>query len=311
MLCELAQSFPLLIAKLLERDRSLKRNFREETVTDLLMASLVGLSSFGINVHFPDEPTTGGDMEWYFVAPDEPKGGRCLRMMLQAKRARFQTLTASGYWFYDHLDHGAPPGEQARTLMSFSAKPPDGKRALPFYIFYHPSSALKAAEKGLPAIDGINLVLADRVASVVMSGCGKKEKKVSYWRGQFLPLSDIFCWHYFISRPTGVAAGDEAEAFDVGAGNSIENTVGFHPDLLAQRLLARLERTSKQPMRFDTLESFVADEIPPDVQRAIMGNVTDEDRRRLRRPRVIFSTSASREDPEYKEFEGLLKAGNL
>jgi hypothetical protein len=43
MLCELAHNFPLRIAELLERDRGLTHNFREETVTDLLMAGLVGL----------------------------------------------------------------------------------------------------------------------------------------------------------------------------------------------------------------------------------------------------------------------------
>ena len=71
MLCELAHSFPSRIAELLERDRHLKRNFREETVTDLLMASLVGMEPLGISVDFPDEPVTGGDMEWVYAAPLE------------------------------------------------------------------------------------------------------------------------------------------------------------------------------------------------------------------------------------------------
>ena len=87
MLCELAHNFPLRIAELLERDRGLTRNFREETVTDLLMASLVGLEAFGVRVQFPDEPTTGGDMDWIYAAPLEINGGSYLRLILQAKRA--------------------------------------------------------------------------------------------------------------------------------------------------------------------------------------------------------------------------------
>jgi hypothetical protein len=71
MLCDLARSFPPKVAELLERDRGLKRNFREESVTDLLMASLIGLEPFGIRVDFPDEPTTGGDMDWIFAAPHD------------------------------------------------------------------------------------------------------------------------------------------------------------------------------------------------------------------------------------------------
>jgi hypothetical protein len=38
MLCDLAHAFPPWVEKLLERDRSLRGNFREETITDLLMA---------------------------------------------------------------------------------------------------------------------------------------------------------------------------------------------------------------------------------------------------------------------------------
>lgn len=104
MLCELAHSFPPRIAEFLERDRGLTRNFREETVTDLLMASLVGLEAFGIRVDFPDEPTTGGDMDWIFAAPLEINGGRYLRVLLQAKRAQFvKRKKSGGYWYYHHL----------------------------------------------------------------------------------------------------------------------------------------------------------------------------------------------------------------
>jgi hypothetical protein len=82
MLCELAHRFPHYIATLLERDRSLTRNFREETVTDLLMASLVGLEAFGVHVQFPIEPITGGDMDWIYAAPLDINGGSYLRLIL-------------------------------------------------------------------------------------------------------------------------------------------------------------------------------------------------------------------------------------
>jgi hypothetical protein len=53
MLCDLAHTFPTWVAKLLERDRHLRRNFREETITDLLMASLVGLEALGDSGRLP------------------------------------------------------------------------------------------------------------------------------------------------------------------------------------------------------------------------------------------------------------------
>jgi len=46
MLCEFANRFPQNLAILLERDRHLTRNFREETATVLLMMGLGGVDKF-------------------------------------------------------------------------------------------------------------------------------------------------------------------------------------------------------------------------------------------------------------------------
>jgi hypothetical protein len=192
MLCELAHNFPLRIAELLERDRGLTRNFREETVTDLLMASLVGLEAFGVRVQFPYEPTTGGDMDWIYAAPLEISGGSYLRLILQAKRAQFAKLKAGGYWFYQHLDHES--GQQAQTLTDYAATSPDGMATLPLYIFYHPASALAPAVGRRPAIDGINIVFGSKIVPAVKGGCGREKKRVGYWRNDFMPFSDLLCW---------------------------------------------------------------------------------------------------------------------
>jgi hypothetical protein len=60
------------------------------------MASLVGMEALGIRVDFPDETKTGGDMEWVFAAPLEVKGGRYLRLILQAKRPQYVKLKRGG-----------------------------------------------------------------------------------------------------------------------------------------------------------------------------------------------------------------------
>ncbi len=236
MLCELAHSFPSRIAALLERDRGLTCNFREETVTDLLMASLVGLEPFGIRVDFPDEPTTGGDMDWIFAAPREINGGRYLRLLLQAKRAHFVKLKKGGYWLYQHLDHGSPAGTQARTLIKYATAPPDGMATLPLYIFYHPTSAVEPPDGKRPAIEGVNLVFANQVAAVVNGGCTREQKKLKFWRDQFLPLSDFLCWPAFVTRVVPPSANMMRFLIRPDFEFSLDLTVGFHPDLLAQRL---------------------------------------------------------------------------
>lgn len=307
MLCELAHSFPARIAELLERDRGLKRNFREETVTDLLMAGLVGLEPCGIRVDFPDEPTTGGDMDWIFAAPLDIKGGRYLRLILQAKRAQFAKLKAGGYWYYHHLDHGTPPGSQAKTLVGHAATSPGGTATLPLYIFYHPSSALAPATSTLPAIEGINLVFAYDVEPVVRRGCTKQEKKVDYWRDRFIPLSDILCWPAELIG-LGNPSNPNTTQFMIGP-DTIGlplMTGGFHPDIVAGRLRRRQEqRADISAVRRAQFNIQPMNGIPPEIQRAIDGEVTAKDRKELKRPRVILSTRMKRSDPAFKQAEEL------
>lgn len=311
MLCELAHSFPPRIAELLERDRKLTRNFREETVTDLLMASMVGLESFGIRVDFPDEPTTGGDMDWIYAAPLEINNGRYLRLILQAKRAQYARLKASGYWFYQHLDHGSPAGSQAQTLVGHAASSPGGMATLPLYILYHPASATTRATSKLPAIEGVNLVFADLVAPIVNGGCKRKDKKIERWRRHFLPLSDILCWPIAVEAQPPSTPPD-ATRFVIGGGAATLPLLsgGFHPDIVARRLNERRSSTGASRATGDTESPSAvtvepAEDIPEDIRRAIAGNVTVKDRKQLKRPRVILTTRITRTSPEFQATDTL------
>lgn len=298
MLCELAHAFPSLVAELLERDRTLKRNFREETVTDLLMASLVGLRRFGIRVDFPDEPTTGGDMEWIYAAPLEQAGGRYLRVILQAKRAQYAKLKGGGYWFYHHLAHGSPPGDQANTLMQHAAGTPG---TLPLYVFYHPTSALEPSASGLPAVEGVNLVFASLVAPVVKGGCGRPDKTVARWRPHLLSLSDLLCWPVLLTGLEDPSQPGATQFLVVDrTARSAVLTGGFHPDIVAGRFRARRRQTTRPEPDLEMATVEPADGIPADIRRAIEDNVSAEDRHSLKRPRVILTTSLRRETAAYQ-----------
>lgn len=309
MLCELAHSFPPRVAELLERDRGLKRNFREESITDVLMASLVGLEPFGIRVDFPDEPTTGGDMEWIFVAPLELNGGRYLRLILQAKRAQFAKLKVGGYWYYHHLDHGTPAGHQAQTLVGHSASAAS-EAAFPLYAFYHPTSALRGASGALPAIEGINLVFAQHVAPIVKGGCGRAQKRVDHWRKHFMPLSDILCWPAELLSDQNPDTTNTTQLMIDGMQFDLPAmTGGFHPDIVAARLNSRESAANATAGRRTEkrIEAQVFDRIPAALQRAIAGEVSREDRMQLNRPRVVLSTRLRRDDPAFLQAQELSK----
>jgi hypothetical protein len=300
MLCEFANRFPRDLAILLERDRHLTRNFREETATDLLMMGLVPLQPCGVRVDFPDETATGADMDWIYAAPLEVGGGSYLRLMIQAKRSKMATLKdGSTYWYYDHLDHGTPKGSQAQTLVTHAASKPDGMDTLPLYMFYHPEAALEAASGKLPAVEGVNIRLARDIVGTVAGGCKRKEKKVGHWRSGFMSLSDLLCWPIVpepapAPPPTGAAT---EFLLPGGFGDVTYLGMAFHPELIAERInLARGEPARAADPDFQVRPS---EGLPPEIRRAIAGDVTEKDRKALERPRVILSTPLTRDNPRF------------
>ncbi len=83
MLCDIAQALKSFIAELLEREEALKRNIREETVSDMWAASLIGLRKFGVKVDLSIESETGGDLEVWFLSNDLARG---IGFVIQSKR---------------------------------------------------------------------------------------------------------------------------------------------------------------------------------------------------------------------------------
>jgi len=157
---------------------------------------------------------------------------------------------------------------------------------------------------GEPAIEGVNLVFANKVAPVVKGGCGRKKKRVTYWRKHFMPLSDILCWPTVVTGPPLPPAPDVAQ-FVVGppGWTTLPTTAGFHPDLVARRLRHRRQITGESAPEIVAPAQAIepAFGIPADIRRAIAGETTDEERKELKRPRVIFSSSLRRNDPFFDQ----------
>lgn len=299
MLCEFAHNFPDQLADFLERDNGLKRNFREETATELLMAGMVGLQQFGVSVELPDEAVTGADMDWIYAAPHDVGGGTYLRLMIQAKRAKFAKLKHGGYWYYQHLDHGTPPGHQAQTLVAHAATAPNGMATLPLYFFYHPRSAIVSAPLTQPNVKGINVVFADRVVPIVDGGCPRHEKRVGAWHEHFFSMSELLCWPFALPAPPSPPSGDRTEFLIDGvftAAGVAEPL--WHPDFVADRLNTLRQLEADTGAKAPELVEATAD-ISDEFRRAVYKESTAEDRQRLKRPRVILRTSMTRGSPNY------------
>jgi hypothetical protein len=280
LLCKFALQFPHLAARILYRDRHKRRNFREETITDVLMGGLTGFEPFGIKVDFPqDESKTGEDMDWEFVNPNAPDGRCYLRLHIQAKRAKLSTGKKSPYWFYQELDHATPKGAQSGSqhkILTDNATLTPGCVAL--YMFYHPYDAVVSSSFGLPAIEGVNVMFADLIPQKLTSGKWSfQDKKVDKWRPNFMPLSALLCF------------GHNPEFLDMLRDELIEQFLitpsgSVFPGELADRL-----NELRRNIEGESGKQFSAISVIPDSTKQAIENISSKSyAAELERPRVIF-----------------------
>tara|TARA_B100000614_G_C14503267_1_gene475548 strand:+ start:284 stop:1234 length:951 start_codon:yes stop_codon:yes gene_type:complete len=303
VLCQLAHQFPPFIEHFLERSRPLRRRFREETVTDLLIGSLIAAGGRRISVEFPNEPVTGADMELNFVNPDD---NTFFGILIQAK----QSYGDGNIWTrhgYKQLLHtvGRGPKLQAVALC-------DAARAqsatYPLYIFYHPKSTSDLARgAGFPAVTGASLADGYFIERLVIGATSQtlrtRNKCLKTIAPLLFRLTELFC------PPTILAIGPQALLsgdFDVPIAMGREEgrpISGIYipptPAAIRERIVASREAMVKTgDMAFAVLPDVpeVADRIPAEVQAVI-------ERRRdggleeggLPRWRITFVSSSPRD----------------
>lgn len=90
--CDLHERLPIMIAEFLDIKQKLQPRFREHSVTDILIASLLSLPGDGVVVLTPSEPKTGGD--FYLVVVD-PLSGDTVQFRILANRLTPQSRQSS------------------------------------------------------------------------------------------------------------------------------------------------------------------------------------------------------------------------
>lgn len=299
MLCRFAHRFPNLAAEILARDRHKRRNFREETITDILMAGLVPFEPFNICTNYPaNESLTGEDMDWEFVNEHAVDGRKYLRLHIQAKRAHVAAEKTKPYWIYRELDHAVGPKPKKVTYGPPAPKPPHGtqhkalvdeakaiKGCVPLYMFYHPVAALAASTASLPAIEGVNWMFADLVPVNVSPGRWPiADKRLDKWRPHFHPLHDLLCFGH---GPKFIAFGNGGSSFlELFVGpRSAGPTPGEMEDLLNKR------RSHGEWAEIDRLPIQAAQVIPDETLEIVRAARDGARKFEISRPRVIFVTN--------------------
>ena len=200
MLCDFAQAFPKFAGDLLDREAELKRSFREETLTDMWVSSLVPLKKYGVHVDLAIESETGGDLEIWFLSKTQDRG---LAFIIQAKRVHCQRASPrpapckTKSWkthSFPHLDYhggtGRPKGSQADDLVN--AFKNTGRNLYPLYAFYSPKHVCDnsgGSVKGVMLADGF--AVRDRIVRGLSNGT--RFKQVGSLQDLFFPLCKLFC----------------------------------------------------------------------------------------------------------------------
>lgn len=193
MLCDLARDFPPFVARFLEHGLTLRRRFREETITDLLMGALITAAGRKLIVEFPDEPQTGADMEWNFVAP---QSGTFFRLVIQAKQVYGDGKVWSRHC-YRELYHKSGVGSQlqSETLCDTARH---SLATYPLYIFYNSASTVDLARSGgCHQIEGVNIADGFEIERLVISAKGRAlrtgNRSLKAISPLFAPLTSLLC----------------------------------------------------------------------------------------------------------------------
>lgn len=185
--CELAHRLPPLLASFMELELHLSRRFREDSLSDLFIASFLQLPSLPVAVLTPNEKRTGSDLDLELV---DPVTSTTIRYRIQAKRLGEPRVNWQNR-SYHHLAHPNETGDQVDTLCNLGnlAGPIP---TIPLYAFFN--NDVVCAASGLP---GIALADAFDIEDHIVTSLGATPrpffKRISAVQHLFFDLAVILC----------------------------------------------------------------------------------------------------------------------
>jgi hypothetical protein len=275
--CDLATRLPTMIAQFLDIENSLKRRFREESISDILVASLLSLPGDDVIVQTPNEAKTGGDFDLVIV---DPSAGDAIQFRIQAKRLTPHPADwALGS--YRELSHPHNSGNQSRLLMAGVRR--ETMPTIPLYAFYNPARTCAASGA---MISGIELASAAEIRERIKMMVRVKPKRLPFKRvgslqPLFFPLTEILC------VPTNTAAGGRSIASPRDVRRSVANAIEARGGRYGSTELAEEARGAVVDQRPHVVPRM-RDPLPAIVRQAVERRSERVIRARVKRPRIIL-----------------------
>jgi hypothetical protein len=221
--CDLAERLPVMVSEFLDIEQKLKRRFREDSVTDILVASLLSLPGNAVVVLTPPEAKTGGDFDLVVV---DPTSGDAVQFRIQAKRLS----PHSHDWqigSYAELAHPHNSGAQSHTLLRGLGR--EAVTTIPLYAFYNPAHVCVASGG---TVAGIELASGWEVRERIKAIVKVKPKRLPFKRigslqPLFFPLSTILCAPPSTVRSSSIPMPADARTAVIDAIEARSSLAGF------------------------------------------------------------------------------------
>ncbi|WP_267347118.1 DUF6615 family protein [Sphingomonas sp. GM_Shp_2] len=289
MLCDFANAFPTFVGKFLDHEWGLRRRLREETITDMWVASLVALNGLGLHVDLADEMETGADLEIWFLSSKRDRG---VGFVIQAKRSHCGKVLMRPAceldWRrhrFEELDHAAGEkrrkGTQARDLTHAAER--SGRDVYPLYAFYTPGHIFQKSGriKGLMLADGHDvrrrIVLGRRDAwrrRTQPAGRSKPRRGSAEFKALerlddlMFPLTSMFCFSSWASIRRVADPDDFEQSFMMFMrGQDIGVATVPEPEEVADSLAKMILRARGEPGVDGVPLPTVTRQVPSDILR--------------------------------------------
>lgn len=296
--CDLANRLPGMVAEFLDIEQHLKRRFREDSITDILVASLLSLQGNDIVVLTPPETKTGGDFDLVIL---ELVSGDAVQFRIQAKR-----LTPHKHnWIigcYGELAHPQNSGAQSQALLRGLGN--EAITTIPLYAFYNPARVCVASGG---TVSGIELASGWEIRERIKAIVKVKPKRLPYKRigslqPLFFPLSTILCATSSTARASAIPLPAEARAAVVNAIEARAGLASFGQTLaISEAAVSRLpqagdvERSdASSPRRSRSHRGERRDELPTIIRSAVERREERIITAKVKRPKILLIANRSK-----------------